>query len=88
MIEAKKNLMEASNLIAEECDLLASARTNAIAFEEMGHIFSADLARNFAAEIEAGMPASFYRHWINEQGARVQAIRGRDADMMRAKGMR
>jgi hypothetical protein len=69
-------------------ELLAKTRANAAAFQELGQTFSADLANNFAAEIEAGAPPSLYRHWINEQGARVQAIRGRDAAMMRARGMR
>ena len=69
-------------------DLLAKTRANATAFQELGQAFSADLANKFAAELEAGAPAGMYRHWITEQGARVQAIRGRDAAMMRARGMR
>jgi len=75
-------------LDAATADLLAKTRANASAFEELGQTFSADLANNFAAELEAGAPAGLYRHWITEQGARVQAIRGRDAAMMRARGMR
>jgi hypothetical protein len=75
-------------LDAANADLIAKSRTNAQAFADMGHTFSADLANNFAAELEAGAPAGMYRHWITEQGQRVQDIRGRDAAMMRARGMR
>lgn len=75
-------------LDAAAADLIAKTHANAAAFEELGKTFSADIARNFAAELEAGAPAGMYRHWITEQGARVQDIRGRDAAMMRARGMK
>lgn len=78
----------ANVLDAAAADLIAKSRTNAQAFNDLGHTFSADLAANFAAELEAGAPAGMYRHWITEQGARVQDIRGRDAALMRARGMR
>jgi len=75
-------------LDAATADLIAKSQANAQAFNDMGHTFSAGLANTFAAELEAGAPAGMYRHWITEQGARVQAIRGRDAALMRARGMR
>lgn len=75
-------------LDAATADLIAATRANAQAFQGMGRTFSANLASNFAAELEAGAPAGMYRHWITEQGARVQDIRGRDDAMMRARGMR
>jgi hypothetical protein len=73
---------------AAAADLIAKTRANAQAFEELGQTFSADIARNFAAEIEAGAPAGLYRHWIAEQGARVQAIRGQNAARMWMGGYR
>lgn len=75
-------------LDAATADLIAQTRANAQAFQDIGRTFSAELANNFAAELEAGAPAGMYRHWITEQGARVQDIRGRDAALMRARGVR
>jgi hypothetical protein len=75
-------------LDAATADLIAKTRANADAFEELGKTFSADIARNFAAELEAGAPAGMYRHWITEQGARVEDIRGRQAARMWAGGYR
>jgi len=75
-------------LDAATADLIAKTRANAAAFEELGKTFSADIARNFAAELEAGAPAGLYRHWITEQGARVEDIRGRQAARMWAGGYR
>jgi len=75
-------------LDAATADLIAKTRANAAAFEELGKTFSADIARNFAAELEAGAPAGMYRHWITEQGARVEDIRGRQAARMWAGGYR
>jgi hypothetical protein len=75
-------------LDAATADLIAKTRANAAAFEELGKTFSADLANNFAAELEAGAPAGLYRHWITEQGARVEDIRGRQAARMWAGGYR
>lgn len=75
-------------LDAAAADLIAKTRANAAAFDELGKTFSADIARNFAAEIEAGAPASLYRHWITEQGQRVEDIRGRQAARMWAGGYR
>lgn len=75
-------------LDAADADLVAKTRANAQAFEELGKPFSRDIALNFAAEIEAGAPAGLYRHWITEQGARVEDIRGRNAARMWAGGYR
>lgn len=75
-------------LDAAAADLVAKTRANAQAFEELGKPFSRDIALNFAAEIEAGAPAGLYRHWIHEQGARVEDIRGRNAARMWAGGFR
>lgn len=75
-------------LDAATADLIGQARANAQAFDELGKPFSRDIALNFAAELECGAPAGMYRHWITEQGARVQDIRGRDAALMRARGTR
>jgi hypothetical protein len=75
-------------LDAATTDLIAKTRANADAFEELGKTFSADIARNFAAELEAGAPAGLYQHWITEQGARVEDIRGRQAARMWAGGYR
>jgi hypothetical protein len=75
-------------LDAATADLIAKTRANAAAFDELGKTFSADLANNFAAELEAGAPVGLYRHWITEQGARVQDIRVRQAARMWAGGYR
>ena len=75
-------------LDAAAADLIAKTRANAQAFDELGRTFSRDIALNFAAELEDGAPAGLYRHWITEQGARVQDIRGRDAALMRARGLK
>lgn len=75
-------------LDAAAADLVAKTRANAQAFDELGKPFSRDIALNFAAEIEAGAPAGLYRHWINEQGARVEGIRGANAARMWAGGYR
>ena len=75
-------------LDAATTDLIAKTRANAAAFDALGKTFSADIARNFAAELEAGAPAGLYRHWITEQGARVEDIRGRQAARMWAGGYR
>lgn len=75
-------------LDAAAADLVAKTRANAEAFDELGKPFSRDIALNFAAEIEAGAPAGLYRHWINEQGARVQGIRGANAATLWKNGAR
>lgn len=75
-------------LDAAAADLVAKTRANAQAFDELGKPFSRDIALNFAAEIEAGAPAGLYRHWINEQGARVQGIRGANAATLWKNGAR
>jgi len=75
-------------LDAAAAELIAKTRANAQAFDELGKPFSRDIALNFAAEIEAGAPAGLYRHWINEQGARVEGIRGANAARMWAGGHR
>lgn len=78
----------ANVLDAAAADLVAKTRANAQAFNELGRPLSRDLALNFAAEIEAGAPAGLYRHWINEQGARVEGIRGANAARQWAGGYR
>ena len=78
----------ANVLDAAAADLVAKTRANAQAFDELGQQFSRDIALNFAAEIEAGAPAGLYRHWITEQGARVESIRGRHAARQWAGGYR
>ena len=75
-------------LDAATADLVSKTRANAQAFDELDKPFSRDIALNFAAEIEAGAPAGLYRHWINEQGARVEGIRGGNAARQWAGGYR
>lgn len=56
--------------------LIARAHAIADGFDRAGKTFSADLTRNFAREIEQGMPPALYEHWIGEQAARLANING------------